>query len=201
MMKILDVLMSLQIEESYVETTKKKVIVDGKVKTITEKNKKTRRVFVKDHRRKTCIIGFYTTIHSIFALAEELFEEGETILYTFLLLQDYLEQFFGIIRQHGGWNDNPTAVQIKYAMRKMLAVKFGVFSPSLRMNCSTLHVELEIEEDDDLQINTYNMAMEWAEDLDETEFPLVQEKPGVENLIMRNLAYIGGKSKNSVINI
>ncbi len=191
-MKILDLLMSFQIEESYVEKTKKKVIIGGKMRTINGKKKKTRRVFVKDHRRKTCIQGFYTTIHSIFALAEELFEEGETILYTFLLLQDYLEQFFGIIRQQGGWNDNPTAVQIKYAMRKMLAVKFGVFSPSLRMNCSTLHLELEIEEDDALQNNTYNMAMVWAEDLEESESPDVREKPAVENLIRRNLAYIGG---------
>lgn len=50
MMKILDLLLSLQIQESYVEKTKKKVVIDGKIKTITEKKKKTRRVYIKDHR-------------------------------------------------------------------------------------------------------------------------------------------------------
>ena len=56
------------------------------------------------------MLGFKTTVHSIFDLSRELFDDKENPvkkLYTYLVQQDYLEHFFSLIRHHGGWNDNP----------------------------------------------------------------------------------------------
>lgn len=39
---------------------------------------------------------------------------------TYRLSQDHLEMFFSCIRQRGGWNNNPSALQFRYAYRSLL---------------------------------------------------------------------------------
>lgn len=153
------------------------------------------RVLLKDSQRYTGVLGFTATIHSIFDLAEELFNEEEPYerLCTFFMLQDYLEQFFGIIRQHGGANDNPTAVQLNYIMRKLLVIKAGGLTPSLNMNCTNIHVELDFEEDEEAE--QFQMMLEYAETLDEPE-------PPVEGVLVefkkRNMCHITGAERMNI---
>lgn len=47
---------------------------------------------------------------------------------TYQLSQDHLELFFGCIRLRGGWNNNPSALQFRYAYRALL-VHADVRSP------------------------------------------------------------------------
>lgn len=191
MMKILDFLQLIQIRQAYTVREKKYVQQGNRKKVVYESNKVMRKVLVKNSNRKTCVVGFVTTVHSIFNLAQELFKEGMSAVYTYLLLQDYLEQFFGQMRQHGGWNDNPTPVQIKYIMRKMISVKCGRLTSSTQMNCSSLHVEIEVEEEEGVPDNTVTMVMEWAESLEDHSGKLVDD-PTLLNFKKRILAYIAG---------
>ncbi len=39
---------------------------------------------------------------------------------TYKFSQDHIELMLSCIRGRGGWNNNPNALQIKYALRKML---------------------------------------------------------------------------------
>lgn len=59
-----------------------------KEQTVTE----VREDLVNDGKRKTCVVGFYTTVHSIFDLAQEPFEDKDNKcdrIYTYYLLQDF----------------------------------------------------------------------------------------------------------------
>ena len=78
-MPILEMLKELQINETFSTTQTVTVIENGKKKKKRIRTKKTRRVLVKDGKRKTCVLGFVTTVHSIFDLAQELFEEGNSL--------------------------------------------------------------------------------------------------------------------------
>lgn len=150
-----------------------------KWQTIEEK----RYLFVKDGKRKTCVVGFHTTIHSIFDLAADLFSDKEFKLEkicTYFLLQDFLEHFFSLVRQHRGWNDNPTPVQFKYIMRKLIVMKFGGLTPSLNGNCSVVQ---EIE-DDQAADNELEEIVNYSEGLDNSI--------SSNNLKCRILAYIAG---------
>ena len=151
-----------------------------KWKTIDE----VREVLVKDGKRKTCVVGFHTTVHSIFDLAQDLFNDDDykcKRICTYFLLQDYLEHFFSLVRQHGGWNDNPTPVQFKYIMRKLIVMKFGGLTPSLNGNCSIVP---EIDKDGPDDNEDLREVVEYSEKLD--------EQICVDNLRNRILAYIGG---------
>ena len=67
-------------------------------------------------------------------LAENLFlEKYMTFLLTYKLSQDHLETFFSCIRRLGGFNNNPTVVQFRSALRKLLA--HANVSISLSSNC------------------------------------------------------------------
>ena len=41
-------------------------------------------------------------------------------LLTYKYSQDHVELLFSCIRSRGGWNNNPSSLQLKYALRKML---------------------------------------------------------------------------------
>ena len=41
-------------------------------------------------------------------------------LLTYKYSQDHVELLFSCIRSRGGWNNNPSSFQLKYALRKML---------------------------------------------------------------------------------
>lgn len=85
------------------------------------------KVLVKNSRRKTCVLGFHTTLLSIFAFAKDLFEtfdEPVEKLLTYFLLQHYIEHLFGLMRLQRG-NDNPTPEQCMYIIRKLIVLKCG----------------------------------------------------------------------------
>jgi len=84
-------------------------------------------------------------------------------LCTRLSTQDPLRDFFSIIRLRGGLNNKPTAIQVKYIMRKLLVIKSGGVTVSLSSNCSlvpstiledkTCHVEQNyIEEEIEIEM-------------------------------------------------
>ena len=75
------------------------------------------------HRRKTFVIGFVTTIKSTIDLAMILMNADVhpfKYFLTYKFSQDHVELLFSCIRSRGGWNNNPNSLQLKYAPRKML---------------------------------------------------------------------------------
>ncbi|KAM7310738.1 uncharacterized protein ISCGN_007646 [Ixodes scapularis] len=79
-----------------------------------------RRLVAQDGRRMS-IISLAFTLKSVADLAKRLFE-GDKCRYigTYRLSQDHLELFFSGVRQRGGWNNNPSAAQFRYAYRSLL---------------------------------------------------------------------------------
>ena len=78
---------------------------------------------LSQHRRKTFIIGFASLAKSILSIAEELLFRSDNpykYVLTYKLSQDHLEMFFSCVRARGGFNNNPNALQLKYAFRKIL---------------------------------------------------------------------------------
>ena len=72
-------------------------------------------------RRKTFIVGFICTFYAVIQLAGDLFQEGFTYLPTFRISQDFIETLFSKIRRMGGFNNNPTSLAFRSALRKLLA--------------------------------------------------------------------------------
>ena len=86
--------------------------------------------------RKTFLVGFCVSAHSILAISKNLLEREESpfeYILTYRFLQDAIEMFFSKIRSRFGWNNNPTALQFKYALRSLL-LKSKTESPSTA-NC------------------------------------------------------------------
>ena len=78
---------------------------------------------LSQHRRKTFIIGFVSPAKSILSIAEELIfcsDNPYKYLLTYKLSQDHLEMFFSCVGARRGFNNNPHALQLKYAFRKIL---------------------------------------------------------------------------------
>jgi hypothetical protein len=75
-------------------------------------------------KRCTCIIGFIADIDAAIAMMEYLLSYQDYIL-MYKFSQDHLELFFNAVRRSGGWNNNPTANQFKYAFRRLI-VRSGV---------------------------------------------------------------------------
>jgi hypothetical protein len=75
-----------------------------------------------DGPRKTFILGFAVSSKSIMALAKELLTRTHNkfdYLLTYRFSQDQLEMFFNKIRSRLGWNNNPNALQFKWAQRAL----------------------------------------------------------------------------------
>ena len=75
------------------------------------------------------------TITSISKLSQRLLQQEDPFRYvlTYKLSQDNLETLFSRIRRRGGWNNNPTSSQFKYALRVCM-MKNGI-RPSKHANC------------------------------------------------------------------
>ena len=89
--------------------------------------------------RKTFLIGFCVSSHSILTISKNLLEREESpfeYILTYRFSQDAIEMFFSKIRSRFGWNNNPTALQFKYALRSLL-LKNKIESPSTA-NCVLL---------------------------------------------------------------
>ena len=92
--------------------------------------------------RKTFVQGFAISAKSILAISQELML-GDYNPYSYILTykfsQDSLEMFFSKVRGRLGWNNNPNALQFKYALRALL-LKNKVECPATA-NCTELEDE------------------------------------------------------------
>lgn len=71
---------------------------------------------------KMGFLGFLIDIQSLKYLYRELVQQNKVMNYmsTYRFSQDHLELFFGLIRQHGGRNNNPTTEQFRGIYKKAL---------------------------------------------------------------------------------
>ena len=86
--------------------------------------------------RKTFVLGFTISALSIMEISKALLERRETpfeYILTYCFSQDQIEMYFSKIRSRFGWNNNPTVLQFKYALRQLL-LKNKIDSPSTA-NC------------------------------------------------------------------
>ena len=113
---------------------------------------------VSSGKRKICVIGFLCNIDSLLKLSKELLlgpTPVQRYLLTYKLSQDHLELFFSAVRQRGGWNNNPSAVQFSNAIRSLLSHAGLSITGSAKANCvpqdttSLLNV-VDTEPDDDI---------------------------------------------------
>ena len=86
--------------------------------------------------RQCFVTGFYISARSILAISKKLLQR-ETLPFEYVLTyrfsQDTIEMFVSKIRGRLGWNNNPTALQLKYALRSLL-LKNKVEAPATA-NC------------------------------------------------------------------
>ncbi|KAH9380944.1 hypothetical protein HPB48_008395 [Haemaphysalis longicornis] len=77
---------------------------------------------VVETNRKTGFLGFLICMQSMIALHNFLVVERQLLKYVpgHKICQDHLELFFGLIRSHGGHNDNPTTQQFRSAFKKVV---------------------------------------------------------------------------------
>lgn len=87
------------------------------------------------HNRRTFAIGFLVNIISFKNLAFYLLHEKQQRYFlTYKTCQDHVELIFSCIRGCGGWNNNPSALQVRYTLRKMLFR--NSVTPSPNANCT-----------------------------------------------------------------
>jgi len=76
---------------------------------------------ILNSKRKTGFIGFVGGLHSTLLLYNTFIESGKLDhIKLYKCSQDHLELFFGTVRGHGGYNNNPTAQQFRAAYRKLV---------------------------------------------------------------------------------
>ena len=86
--------------------------------------------------RKIFVIGFCISSLSIIQISKDLLNRSTSpyeYVLTYTFSQDQIEMYFAKIRSRFGWNNNPTALQLRYAIRALL-LKNKVESPSTA-NC------------------------------------------------------------------
>lgn len=107
----------------------KSLKIYSKVKRIIKKKNRQPRYVIKiqkkyvlDSQSKIGFLGFIVCLQSLKILYHNLVETQSKLKYiaTYRLSQDHLELFFSMIRKHGGFNNNPNAVQFKGAYRRAL---------------------------------------------------------------------------------
>ena len=91
--------------------------------------------------RKIGVLGFILDIHSLNVLYNTYFKNSKFFM-TYKLSQDNLELFFGKIRSHLGWNNNPTCRQFAAAYKKLLM--HNDISTVLTGNCLAITDNLPI---------------------------------------------------------
>lgn len=78
---------------------------------------------VKRARIFHCLNGFKLTINAILQLWQDLRNEGKIFLLTSRLNQDPLENFFGVVRQRGGYNPTPNTQSFRLAMQHNMHIR------------------------------------------------------------------------------
>lgn len=89
---------------------------------------------IMTHRRKTPVFGLIIDTYSFAELATDLFDVNMTYLLPYKASQDHIEMVFSCVRARGGANDNPTALQFMFIMRKLLFR--NSVRPSINANCT-----------------------------------------------------------------
>ena len=109
--------------------------------------------------RKAFILGFAVLSISILKITRGLLERSEApfeYVLTYRFSQDQLEMYFSKIGSRLGWNNNPTALQFKYALRQLL-LKNKIESPSTA-NCIDFENSKNIP-DNKIDSNISNMLL------------------------------------------
>jgi len=104
---------------------------------------------ILQHRRKTFALDFLINIMSYKNVALDLLKKENGPLNYFLpykTSQDHVEITFSCIRSAGGWNNNPSTLQFRWCIRKML------YRNSVSSSKNANGQELE-EDTDDCQIS------------------------------------------------
>lgn len=94
---------------------------------------------IMTHRRKTPVLGLIIDTYSFAKLATDLFDANMTYLLPYKASQDHIEMFFSCVRARGGANDNPTALEFMFIMRKLLFR--NSVRPSINANCTNPEYE------------------------------------------------------------
>jgi hypothetical protein len=105
------------------------------------------------------IQDFSISAKSILAISQDLFRTNNAFKFilTYRFSQDPLEMFFCKIRGRLGWNNNPNALQFKYALRSLL-LKNKIEIPSTA-NCTPMEDEhvvpyATLPDEEDKQVST-----------------------------------------------
>lgn len=107
--------------------------------------------------KSTGFIGFIFCIRSFLGISKFLLFDAphpQRYVLSYRFSQDHLELFFNAIRGSLGWNNNPTAAQLQYVMRRMHA-RVGITSASdgncvdFSEECSDGPAPIEVFEGDD----------------------------------------------------
>jgi len=77
---------------------------------------------VSNSLRKTCVVGFVVSATSALFLFDTHVKQQQQLKYllTYKFSQDHLELFFALIRSRGGHNNNPSPLQLKATIRRLL---------------------------------------------------------------------------------
>lgn len=94
--------------------------------------KKKKRVDSLKESRPPCFEGMVQSINAILSLFESE-KNCNSFLLTNKLNQDFLENFFSVIRQRGGWSLNPTAKAFRLSFR--IQTVSSILQPSKASNC------------------------------------------------------------------
>lgn len=72
--------------------------------------------------KRTGFIGLIVSLQSVVKIYEQLEQQklGMNYLLTYKLSQDHIETFFSVIRQRGGFNNNPSAFQFQASYKRLL---------------------------------------------------------------------------------
>lgn len=94
-------------------------------------------------RRKCFVIGFVATLKAVLQTSKILLAtDYYRYVLTYKFSQDHLEFLFGIFRLRLGCNNNPTALQLKYILKKVL-LKNSI-SISAATNCTIFNDDSEV---------------------------------------------------------
>ena len=83
------------------------------------------------------IWGFVFSIKSIVSITRDLLchkYRSYSFVLTYKFSQDHIELLFSKIRRHSGWNNNPSVLQFKYALQKL--IMRNSIEPAQTGNCT-----------------------------------------------------------------
>lgn len=93
------------------------------IKALKFRNDSGRLQYICKSQAKSGFVGYIINMHCSKMMYMDLIESSKLLEFipTYYINQDAVEMFFGKIRSHGGYNDNPNVIQFQAAYRKLLA--------------------------------------------------------------------------------